>query len=334
MKTMNTPFSKSVSTAQKCNRLREIVSPEDSLTILMEADPDAMASALALKRFFWRRVKTVKIAHINKVERADNLAFIRQLDIKQQNIRQLRAYDITKWALVDSQPDHHEEFRRFDFDIIIDHHPVADGLKAKYIDIREHYGANATILTEYLRAVNIIPSPRIATALFFGIKTDTDNFIRDSVRNDINAFRYLYKYANLNTIKKIESSEITQGTLSNLKTAIDSYTLVKQTVHVHMGQVSNADVLVIIADFFLKMAEATWSIISGVSDKKLIIVIRNAGFRRSAGSLAKQMFGDVGFAGGHRNAARVEIPIQNIQGKGNPAGFILDRIRKRRKGLN
>jgi nanoRNase/pAp phosphatase (c-di-AMP/oligoRNAs hydrolase) len=167
-----------------------------------------MASALALKRLFWRKVKRVNIVRINKIVRADNLAFVRLLNLKQQHIQNFKTTDVTKWAIVDSQPDHHESFSKFDFDIIIDHHPVSDNLDAAFIDIQEDYGANSTILTEYLKASRIKPSPSLATALFYGIKNDTNSFVRNTVSNDIKAFRYLYEYANLNIIKKIESSEM------------------------------------------------------------------------------------------------------------------------------
>ncbi len=45
---MDHPFPKSTSSTEKCKRLLEVVSPEDRLCILIDADPDAMASALAL----------------------------------------------------------------------------------------------------------------------------------------------------------------------------------------------------------------------------------------------------------------------------------------------
>ena len=46
---MDHPFSKSVTSAEKCNRLLELISPEDTLGIVMNADPDAIASALAAR---------------------------------------------------------------------------------------------------------------------------------------------------------------------------------------------------------------------------------------------------------------------------------------------
>ena len=313
---MDHPFPKSISSTEKCKRLYEIASPEDTLGVLINADPDAIASALALTRLFWRRVKKTLIYHVNVIKRADNLAMIKLLKIQLQHIRKLDPSIITKWAVVDSQPSHNELLSKFRFDIIIDHHPFVSGNVAHFVDIKEDYGANSTILTEYLRAAKIKPSPRLATALFCGIKTDTDNFVRPSTQNDINAFRYLYPFANINLIKKIESSEMTRHTLTGFRTAMENMIFIRDKAFIHMGRVNDPDILVMIADFFLKMVEATWCVVSGVYGQKLIVIFRNAGFRLDAGVTAQTLFGAWGNAGGHSSMARAEIPVQEI----NPEG--------------
>jgi nanoRNase/pAp phosphatase (c-di-AMP/oligoRNAs hydrolase) len=310
---VESPLAKSMTTIEKVRRLLEVVGTKDTLAILINADPDAIASAMALKRLFWRRAKKVEIYRINKVDRADNLTLIKLLNIKNKHVRMIKKSSITKWALVDSQPHHNDAFSSYHFDIIIDHHPMTDSVEADFIDIRDDYGANTTILTEYFKAAKIKPSPRLATAMFYGIKTDTDNFLRHSVSADMIAFRYLYEYTNMNIIKKIESSEITAKTLSEFAFAIKNLSISNHTAFVHMDRVENPDSLVIIADFFMKLAEVTWSICSGVYDDKLIVCIRNAGFRKDAGKFARDSFGDIGTAGGHTNMARAEIPLDNIK---------------------
>jgi nanoRNase/pAp phosphatase (c-di-AMP/oligoRNAs hydrolase) len=334
---MDHPFPKSTTVSERCKRLGEVVSPDDTLAVLINADPDSLASALALKRFFWRKVRRTAIYRINAVTRADNLALVKLLKIDHQHIRHLNSTEITKWAIVDSQPHHDEQFRRHAFDIIIDHHPVGPEHAAQLVDIREDYGATSTIMTEYLRAAGIKPSPRLATALFYGIKTDTNNFVRSVLPNDINAFRYLYRYANTNIIKKIETSEITKKTLSSFRVAMENLNFYKDMAVIHMGKVSNPDILVIIADFFLKLAEASWCITSGIYGQKLIIIFRNVGFRRDAGTMAKKLFGMWGNAGGHKTAARAEIPLQKIKKdfKGAPdlGLFVISRLKASRRGV-
>ena len=138
-----------------------------------------------------------------------------------------------------------------------------------------------------------------------------------------------------NLTKKIESSEMTMKTLASYKYAMDRYTVFKDTVHVHMNNVDNPDILVIIVDFFMRLAEVTWSIVSGIYGDKVVIVARNVGFRGDAGKKLQKLFGDLGgSAGGHRSAARAEIPLKSILPKGKSPqdlGAIIHRILKTKK---
>ena len=330
---MKQPFGKSVSFAEKHRRLLNLVRTKDSIAILVQADPDALASAMALKRLFWRRARRIEIFRINKVARPDNRAFIQLLNIKHHHVRQLKKGEFTVWALVDSQPSHHEIFGRHTFDIIIDHHPISDDLNAPFIDIQPDCGATATIMTEYLKSARIKPSSQLATALFYGIKSDTDDFARETQSRDIIVFRYLYELANLNIIKKIEASELTVKTLNTIKTAAEKLTFVGETAFVHMGSVASADSLVIVADFLMKLSEATWSVVSGTRNDKLVVIFRNAGFRRNAGNRARALFGQIGHAGGHQSAARAEIPLARIAAFGAEShadygAFVQEQLKK------
>ena len=80
-----------------------------------------------------------------------------------------------------------------------------------------------------------------------------------------------------------------------------------------MERVENPDLLVLIADFFMKIAEIQWSIVSGVYKKNLIVIFRNASFHGDAGKMARKIFGALErLCRGHRHAARAEIPLENI----------------------
>jgi nanoRNase/pAp phosphatase (c-di-AMP/oligoRNAs hydrolase) len=136
----------------------------------------------------------------------------------------------------------------------------------------------------------------------------------------------------MNIIKKIESSEMTLKTLGSLKRAMDHLTLVRDFGFIHMGTVDNPDILVIIADFFMRLSEVSWSVVSGIYEEKCIIILRNAGFRGDAGKIAQKLFNHWGAsAGGHKGAARAEIPLENLKGETEgPAGieaFILESFK-------
>lgn len=328
------PSSLAATQIKRYKQLLENVSSDDVIGIMINADPDAMASALALQRLFWRKVRKTIVCRVNAIKRSDNLAMVKLLGLKIPYVNRVNTSQVTKWAIVDGQPHHHPRFANVRFSIIIDHHPPANNLEAPFIDIRDNFGAASSMLTEYLRAAAIKPSARLATALFYGIKTDTDNFARSSSANDIKAFKYLYPFVNLNTIKKIESSEINKANLAAFQTAIQHLEFLGNTVYIHMGTVADADSLVIIADFFLKMAEASWCFVSGIYGHKVIIIVRNAGFRLHAGKLAQRLFGNLGSAGGHKNAARVEIPLdaamKQLASPGSKVeDYIRDKIKKK-----
>ncbi|MBU0967122.1 MAG: DHH family phosphoesterase [Proteobacteria bacterium] len=329
-------MSNSIRTASQKSRyesLLQAVSTTDILAICIVADPDAIASALALKRLFWRKVKKIIICRVNAIKRSDNLAMLRYLHIAIPYIKQIDTTQVTNWAIVDSQPHHHKSLSNIEFSILIDHHPPSPVLTVPFMDIREEYGATSSIMVEYLRAADINPSAKLATALFYGIKTDTDNFARSSIAADIKAFHYLYPHVNRNIIKKIESSEINKKNVADFRKAFDALQFVGDTVYIHMGMVNDSDSLVIIADFFLKMVEATWCMVSGIYGQKVIIIIRNAGFRLDAGKVASRLFGKLGSAGGHKSAARAEIPvsvfISEIGDLSKVSDFMKDKIKKR-----
>lgn len=56
---------------------RQNLNKDDHWCIMINADPDALASALALKRIMLHKVHSAEIMRINEVTRPDNLAMIR-----------------------------------------------------------------------------------------------------------------------------------------------------------------------------------------------------------------------------------------------------------------
>lgn len=297
---------------EKLRRFYSQFGQGDHVLILINADPDAIASAMAVQRLLWRRVAYVNIASVNVVRRPDNIAMIRLLSVRLIHTDELPPdKHFNRVVLVDSQPDHHEIFKKFMPDVIIDHHPDT-GVIAPFCDIRPDYGATASIMTEYLRAAKLKPSANLATALFYGIKTDTHNFARHTLIEDMNAFQFLFRYANLNLARKIEHADIRLDFIRYFKLALQNMRLHKSRVFVHLGGVVSPDVCVLIADFFMRVNPVTWSIVSGIYEDKLIIIFRNDGIRKDAGRVAKRSFGKLGSAGGHSGMARAEIPLSGL----------------------
>ena len=171
--------------SENLQKLFDLFEPKDKALITIDADPDAMASAMALKRLLWHKVHSVTIAHFNDIVRFDNVTMVRLLKIPLVKLQQIDAQAFSKTLLVDSQPHHHEAFCDFHYDAVIDHHPITMTVEAPFVDIRPSYGATATMMTEYLRAAKIRPSKSLATALLFAIRVDTHNFELHAFEDDV-----------------------------------------------------------------------------------------------------------------------------------------------------
>jgi len=301
-----------LSASEKLRRFHQQFSGNDSVLVLINADPDAIASAMAVSRLLWHKVAGVTISCINEIKRPDNLAMIRLLGVKLTFISDIDRNHYQRIVMVDSQPEHNELLAGFSPHVVIDHHPDT-GVKASFLDIRPKYGATASIMTEYLRAAKIKPSVKLATGLFYAIKTDTSNFERKTLIEDIRAFQFLFRHANTFLARKIELAEIQVDFLKFYKIALRDMKLRKNRVYAHLGAVTTPDVCVLIADFFMRVNAVTWSIVSGKFNRKLIIILRNDGIRKNAGTIAAKGFGSLGSAGGHKSMARAEILLEKLK---------------------
>ena len=300
------------SASEKLRRFYNQFSGNDHVLIVINADPDAIGSAMAVSRLLWRKVLSVTITHINTINRPDNLAMLRLLRVTLVPFEEINIDQFNRVVIVDSQPDHNENMAQLEPAVIIDHHPDS-GAKAPFLDIRPHYGATCTILAEYLQTAKIKPSAKLATGLYHGIKTDTNDFKGQTQIEDVRAFQYLLDHANIHLARKIEKVDLRFDLLKYFVIALKNMRRRKGKVYVHLGNVVNPDVCVLIADFFMRVNTVTWSIVSGICEKKLTIIFRNDGIRKNAGKVAKEGFGKLGNAGGHKNMARAEILLSDLK---------------------
>ena len=300
-----------VSATEKLKKFYNCFERDDHVLVMINADPDAIASAMAVKRLLWRRTARVDICSISTIKRPDNVAMVEFLGVKIIKPEEIKKDYYSRFVIVDSQPGHNELFQKFTYDVIIDHHPRGED-EAIFKDIRPEYGATASMMVEYIKASGLKPAVNLSTGLFIGIRTDTDGFTRHSVEADMIAFRYVFNYVNKHLVSRIEHAEIRPGYLKFFQKAIGEGKTIRGKRIAHLGHVSTPDICVMIADFFMKVTNVRWSIISGVSGKKLVVIFRSDGVRRDCGKVAFEAFGDIGSAGGHKGMARAEIPVEAL----------------------
>ncbi len=294
----------------RAERLRQVLAGKERIGILLQddPDPDALASGLALRALLGRTKASAPLLTFGRITRPENVAMVDALEIEVGHVtpEDLRRFDAL--AMVDVQPTFCEESLP-EVAVVIDHHPEAKGWRAAFRDVRPSYGATSTILTEYLRAAEVKITERVATALFYGIKTDTLHLERGGTRADMEAFAFLYELANHNTLRRIERPELPLDALDALGGALLHRTIIQNALFAHLGPVSRPDLIPQFADLCLQVKGIEWSVVSGLTGDELHVSVRNVGYVRAAGEVVHEAFGDLGSAGGHRSAAKAVIPL-------------------------
>lgn len=317
---------------RKVKQLKKIFEKNDHAGIFIIPDPDSMACALGMQALIKKWVCSSEVIHIIETHRHDNKAMIRLLNLDYKAFRHVNLGNYTKFIMLDGQPQYHELTRNMYFDVVIDHHPNMLEHRVPFTDIRPHYGATATILIDYLVSCRIRITPRLATAFYYAIKTDTDLFRRISTPKDVTSISYLLPKLQIETVRLIESSEIPRRFLKYIITGLQNICFHHNLAYVHMDEIERDEICTTLADFLLRIRGVHWSLVSAVIHKHLIIIMRSWKERKHVGKIANRVFGSLGKAGGHQSAARADIPVRDLPEEYLPLTnhsalkFINDRI--------
>lgn len=297
----------------RVEKIRAHLEGGSRILILMQddPDPDAIASALALRTLLGRNRTGAPICTFGTITRPENIAMCEILDIDVEPITTRETHGFDRVAMVDVQPSFLEE-RFVEVDLVIDHHPVEEPVRARIRDVRPSYGATSTILVEYLRAADVKITQRLATALLYGIKADTLGLERGGTRADLDAFAFLHLLANHNALRRIERPALGEAALDALAAGLAKRKIVKGVFFSHLGPVATADLIPQFADFGLQAEGVEWSVVSGVVGDDIHVSVRSVGYVRRAGDVARAAFGDLGSAGGHRTMAKAVLPADAL----------------------
>jgi len=294
---------------------RESVLPASAALILTHdyPDPDSLASACGVAELlaFWGVGHTV-IAYGGFVGRAENRAMVRFLNIKAVPFALVHIGDFNKIILVDCYPCRGNVSLPPSVPVhaVIDHHPSDPPPDAAFFhDIRAEYGATATIVTSYLLQAGCPISPKLATALFNGIKTDTDGMLRDATPDDVESYKHLFDIMDHRLLSQIEAPKRDAEFFRLIHTATESATCYKNVGYVHLGAVTAPDSIAEMAEFFHCWEKVEWIVCTGIFNNQIFYSVRS-GTSNLAGAHAERIaerFG--GNGGGHAKAAAGKLPI-------------------------
>ena len=279
-------------------------------------DPDSLASGKALAvllREAWGIPS--RLIYSGLVARAENHAMLKNLTPEwehSENLPDLKDYSAV--AQVDTQPGAGNN--RLDTvqprHIVIDHHyPVRDTSDdISYADIRTETGATATMLFQYLQAAGIQPDPILATAMFYGLKTDTRSLSRGDSPADEIAFVELLHYLDQQELSKVELASLNREYFRAFSRGLHATRLYGQAVVCYLGKMEQPDFAAEMADILIRLEGAQAALCMGRNENILQISLRTEPLGRDAGMLIQQIIVSSGKAGGHGTMAGGQIPLE------------------------
>lgn len=301
---------------KKLEKLKKIISEADKgigIVTQNSPDPDAIASALTLKRIIEKNGKRADIIYGGEIGHEENRALVNLMGIKLIRASDVKDFrDYSKIALIEASiPGQNNPLNdEITPDIIIDHHQVdMNAVKGEYIDIQPQVGAGSTILTNYLLHLGQEITEELATALLYGIKTDTQDFTRRATPSDLRAVAVLYPKADHDLLAKIETPFMSSETLDILGEAIKNRKIHGSYLLSNVGFIRERDALPQAADYLLRLEGISTVLVYGVGKDVVHISARNRDIRLNLGEAMSKAFGSIGQAGGHATAAAAKIPL-------------------------
>jgi nanoRNase/pAp phosphatase (c-di-AMP/oligoRNAs hydrolase) len=299
----------------KLNEFKRCLVPATSILIITHdyPDPDCLASAFGVSHLldFWG-VKSSVISFGGFVGRAENRAMIRVLNIPTVPFVLTEIKDYDRIVLVDCFPARGNVPLPPTTTIhaVIDHHPNTPPPGATFFhDVRKNFGATSTIITKYLIEAGCTITPKLATALFYGIKTDTGDMRRENVPEDVECYKYLFDIMDHRLLSRIENPDRDEEFFRILHRAVEATYITESFGYTYLGNVSTPDYVAEMADLFHSLERLEWMVCSGVFKNYIFFSIRSK-IHDTAGVIAEKLAERLhGSGGGHARVAAGRIPV-------------------------
>ncbi|ANM30213.1 hypothetical protein ABI59_12445 [Acidobacteria bacterium Mor1] len=266
-------------------------------------DPDALAAAFALQHLLAQgyEIKS-RIAYGGVVGRQENRAMVELLELPAYK---LRATDFERYehvALVDTQP----RFENNPFPaserkptLIVDQHKPVSSPDAELALIDTGCGASCVIVARALLIKGIeIPKP-VATALAYGILSDTQDLYRANRRDVVNTYLEIIHNCDMHILAKIRNPVRKRGFFSGVGRTIEGASAYRGLLVSHLGEVHNPDLVAQMADFLLTYENSRWAFCTGRYDGRLYLSLRSDRGRTDAGEVLRSVVDNPRDAGGH-----------------------------------
>jgi nanoRNase/pAp phosphatase (c-di-AMP/oligoRNAs hydrolase) len=280
-------------------------------------DPDALASMMGIEALLAERqpLKPVTLTVDGMIARAENQAMVDLLEIPLARIEQVPIDANTAIVMVDSQPHTGRRYSEAAMPhVVLDHHETPGVLEGvRFRDIRPQYGATSTIVTGYLLEQDLPVSRRLATALLYGIESETSGYPRESSPQDDGALVWLFPRADKDLLAQIRNPKLPLSYFATYQHALSNSFLYKDMAVCWCGKVPQPDIVAELADFFVRFDQVHWAVCVGQFEQLLKISVRVSHIGARAGEVLRIVVNGLGTAGGHDKRAGGAIPLPDTR---------------------
>ncbi len=300
-------------------------------------DPDAIASAYGFSYLLSKFGKRGVIYYGGIVGRAENKEMLKRIGIQLRPLESLKLNNSMNIAMFDCQPGAGNQPlpRNIIPKVVIDHHKLRhDSKKALFCDVREGIGSSSSIVASYIKALNLELPPKTATALYYGLKTDTFDFTRDFTKTDLNILNFIIEKVSMKLIGKIENPPLSREYFKKLCKGLEQANIFEQALIADLEKVSYPDLCAEIAELSIRMRDIKWSIVFSFFKNQLYFSIRTKSTQKIAGKIAVAIVKNLGSGGGHENSAGGSVKVDNPNDYAEVKEILVNRFLKRLKIKN
>jgi nanoRNase/pAp phosphatase (c-di-AMP/oligoRNAs hydrolase) len=299
----------SARSAAKVRKLLSLLEGKERILVLTHdnPDPDSIASSLGIERLVQAQLRgKVDLAYGGIVGRAENNAMFQVLRVDAVPLSLLDLDMYEAFVLVDTQPGFgNNSLSSVKAPLaVIDHHPLRrETRKATFHDVRPTYGATATIVSEYLAVSGVEIDSRLATALFYGIKSETQDLGREATAHETAAYMDLFARADKRIVAQIERAPITREYFTMMEQALRGTQVFGHVAVTTLAKVDNPDMIAEFADLISRLDTVDWALCMGRFNKDLFLSVRTVDATADAGDVMKRLISGIGTGGGHETMA-------------------------------
>ncbi|MHB8969524.1 MAG: DHH family phosphoesterase [Pirellulaceae bacterium] len=277
-------------------------------------DPDAIASGWALRWLIHERLaKTARLIGGGAIIRAENRHMVKLLSPPIELVEEIAVDERTATILVDcssSMSNHLLCSCGLQPIAVIDHHQI-HGPRQRLVfrDIRPHVAASATIVASYLKDEHLEPSHDLATALLYGIQTETQGSETHYSPLDRRMVTWLVKYADPGKLAEIGNAPLPPEYFSDLVLALQSTFAYDEAAICFLPRAEGPETVGEVADLLVRCEGIQKVLCGGEVGEDLFISVRTDREAGNATELVQQVLAGLGLGGGHEHRAGGRIRL-------------------------